>query len=128
MCNVQGGARKQLAQLDEIFLNVHCAYCLLDADGVFVRINAAGLSLLGLSGEEMPGKLKLADLLAPASAAIFPARYQQHREAGTLRDLELELLLADGGSFSVLLGGNVIRDASGRFAMSLIVLRNKAQA
>jgi PAS domain S-box-containing protein len=124
----RGEFRKYGDQMEDLYLNAPCAYCLLDADGVLVRINAAGLSLLGRTVEEVLGKMKLADLLTPASAEIFAARYSQLRETGLLRDLELEVLQADGESLPVLLGGNVIRDASGRFAMSRIVLRDRTPA
>jgi len=118
-CTQAGSALKKYAdQLADFFNNAPCSYHSLDADGVFVQINDTGLKWLGRTREEVVGKMRLTDLLTPASGKSFLESYQRFKEGGRLRDLRLEIARADGTSLSVLLNATAIKDAASRFVMS----------
>lgn len=114
--------RRLAHQFDDLYHNAPCAYYLLDPDGVFIQINDAGLRLLGRNREETVGKMKVTDLFTSQSGEIFLESYQQLKENGWLHDLELEVLHKEGGSLTVLLSGNAIKDATGRFVTSRFVM------
>jgi len=85
---------------------------------VFIQINDTGLNWLGRTREEVVGKMRFTDLLAPASRKTFLESYQHFKECGWIRDLELEIAREDGTSLFVLLNATAIKDAASRFVMS----------
>ena len=117
-CTQAGSALKKYAdQLEDFYQNAPCGYHSLDLDGVFVRINDTELKWLGLTREEVVGKIKFTDLLTPDSVKIF-LEYDQHfKKSGWIRNLELEFVRKDGASLSMLLSSNALKD-NGRFVMS----------
>ena len=122
-CTQAGSALKKYAdQLADLYHNAPCGYYSLDPDGVFTQINDAGLKWLGRTREEVVGKMRLTDLLTPASGKTFLESYQRLKECGWLRDLQLELAREDGTSLSVLLNATAIKDAAGRFVMSRSIM------
>src|SRR3989338_7924379 len=114
--------KKYADQLADLYHNAPCSYYSLDPDGVFTQINDAGLKWLGRTREEVVGKMRLTDLLTPASGKTFLESYQRLKECGWLRDLQLELAREDGTSLSVLLNATAIKDAAGRFVMSCSIM------
>jgi PAS domain S-box-containing protein len=122
-CTKAGNVLKKSAdQLSDFYRNAPCGYCALDPDGVVVQINDNGLKWLARTREEVVGKIRLADLLAPASAKTFLESHQHFKESGWIHGLELEIARNDGTKLSVLLSANGIKDADGRFVMSRSVM------
>jgi PAS domain S-box-containing protein len=124
----RGELRKLVDQFEDLYLNAPCAYCLLDPDGVFVQINEAGLKLLDRTNEEIVGVMRITDLLTAAGNEVFQESYQRLKESGHLHDIELDFLNKEGGRMPVLLSGNAIRDAAGRFASSRFVMFDLAES
>jgi PAS domain S-box-containing protein len=114
--------RKRAEQFEDFYHNAPCGYCSLDADGVVVQINDSGLKWLARAREEVVGKLKLADLLTPASAKRFLEDFQRFSESGAIHDLGIEIARDDGAGLPVLLSANGIEDAGGRFVMNRAVM------
>ncbi len=118
-CTQAGSALKKYAdQLADLYHNAPCSYYSLDPDGVFIHINDNGLKWLDRTREEVVGKMRLTDLLTPASGKTFLESYSRFKECGWLRDLQLEIARADGTSLSVLLNATAVKDVAGRFMMS----------
>ena len=118
-CTQAGSALKKYAdQLADLYHNAPCSYYSLDPDGVFVQVNDTGLKWLDRTREEVVGKMRLTDLLTPASGKTFLESYSRFKEGGQLRDLQLEIARADGSILSVLLNATAVKDAAGRFVMS----------
>jgi PAS domain S-box-containing protein len=114
--------KKNVEQLEDLYQNAPCAYCLLDREGVFIQINDTGLELLGRTREEVVGKMRFTDLLPPAGGTTFLEYYQHVKERGWIRNLDLEITRGDGTKLSVLLSANAIKDAEGHFVMSRSVM------
>ncbi len=106
--------RKHADQLADFFEHAPCACQSLDTEGVVVQINEVGLKWLGRAREEVVGKLKLADLMTPASAKAFLENREQIEEGGWVRDLKIEIVRSDGNSLALLLSAGATRDADGR--------------
>ncbi|MFA6970185.1 MAG: PAS domain-containing protein [Gallionella sp.] len=122
-CTQASSALRQYAdQLNDLYQNAPCSYHSLDPDGVFVQINDTGLEWFGLTREELVGKMKLTDLLTPASGKAFLECYQQLKESGSINDLEIEIARQDGSKLTVLLSANAIKDAGDHFVMSRSIL------
>lgn len=112
-------ALKQYAdQLADLYNNAPCGYHSLDPDGVFIQINDTELQWLGLTREEVVGKIRFVGLLTPASSKIFHESYPLFKERGWEHDLELEIAREDGTRLFMLLNATAIKDAAGHFIMS----------
>jgi PAS domain-containing protein len=83
-------------------------------EGVIVQINEVGLKWLGRPREEVVGKLRLADLMTPASAKALLESREQIEEGGWVRDLKIEIVRSDGSSLALLFNAGATRDADGR--------------
>ncbi len=110
--------RKYVNQIEDFYHNAPCVYHSLDHDSVFVQVNDTGLKWLGLTREEVVGKMRFTDLLTPASEKTFLESYRRFKECGWLRNVHLEIEREDGTNLSVLLNATAINDAAGRFVMS----------
>jgi len=114
----ESALQKYADQLADLYNNAPCGYHSLDPDGVFVQINDTELAWLGRTREEVVGKMRFADLLAPASGKAFEESYPGFKERGWVRDLEFEIARTDGTSLCMLLNATAIKDDAGRFLMS----------
>ena len=114
----ESALQKYADQLADLYNNAPCGYHSLDPGGVFVQIYDTELAWLGRTREEVVGKMRFADLLAPASGQAFEESYPGFKERGWARDLEFEIARTDGTRLCVLLNATAIKDAAGRFVMS----------
>lgn len=106
------------AETHDLYEHAPCGYHSLDANGVFVRINATELSWLGYSREEIIGNKAFADLLTPGSRQLFFENYPEFKIRGTVRDLQFEMVRKDGSIMNILLNATAVRDSEGNFTMS----------
>jgi len=119
-------ARKKAAQalqamnreIQDLYDNAPCGYHSLDADGRFLRINDAGLRLLGYARDELVGRRRFDELLAPGSMDAYRRREPMLRERGQLAHLEVELVRKDGSSFFADLTATAIYDSGGGYLAS----------
>ncbi len=122
-CRKTGRTLKKYAdQFADLYNNAPCGYHSLDSDGVVIQINDTGLKWLGLTREEVVGKMRFSELLTPTSRKTFQESCQRFKACGLVCDLQLEIVHKDGANFSVLLSTNAIRDAADRFVMSRSVM------
>jgi PAS domain S-box-containing protein len=112
--------RKSAQESADLFENAPCGYHSVDAEGVLRRVNGTELRLLQRTRDELVGRMRFADLLAPASQ---PAYWEEldvlkRERAGAVRDVELEVVRKDGTTFPVLLQSMAVHDGRGRFVES----------
>jgi diguanylate cyclase (GGDEF)-like protein/PAS domain S-box-containing protein len=110
--------RKSALEIEDLYNNAPCGYHSLDRRGMVVRINHTELRWLGYSAEEVVGKLKFTDLLAPSSRKTFEDIFPPFTQRESFMELEYEMLRKDGTTFPVLLNASVIRDSDGHFVSS----------
>ena len=67
--------RRSADEIRDLYNHAPCGYHSLDKEGVFVRINDTELEWLGYAREDMIGKMKFSDLLAPSSLSTFEAEF-----------------------------------------------------
>ncbi|MFZ1548528.1 MAG: PAS domain S-box protein [Candidatus Nitrotoga sp.] len=120
-CKQTGIALKKYADLyEDLYHNAPCGYFSLDPDGVFIQVNDTGLKWLGLTREEVVGKIRFTDLLTPASVNCFQKNHRLIKGHDWIQDLEITL--GDGTNLPVLLSTNAIKDAASQFVMSRAVM------
>ena len=111
-----------LSEREDLYNSAPCGFHSLDKDGVFVRVNETELRWLGYTRDELVGKKKIFDLLAPESIKSVNDAFPDFIHQGQLRDLEVHLLRKDGSMLPVLVSATAIRDLQGKYVMSNSVL------
>ncbi|MBW4522554.1 MAG: PAS domain S-box protein [Scytolyngbya sp. HA4215-MV1] len=104
--------------ITDLYNNAPCGYHSLDQNGVFLQINDIELNWLGYPRAAIIGKKRLTDFLTPASQQFFHKNFAQLKRKGWVKDLEYELVRADGTLLPVLLNSTAIRDAESNFVMT----------
>jgi PAS domain S-box-containing protein len=110
--------KKYANQLADFYHNAPCSYYSLNPEGMFIHINDTGLDWMGLTREEVVGKMRFTDLLTSASTEKFLKNYQHLKEHGWIHNLELDVTRKDGTPLTVLLCANAVKDSGDRFVMS----------
>ena len=110
--------RELADELQDLYDHAPVGYHSLDAHGLFVRMNQTELEWLGYAREEVVGRMRFSDLLAPASREGFELNFERFKASGTARDQAYNLFRKDGTILSVLLSASAVRDAEGRYVMS----------
>ena len=120
--DTENALRAALAEAADLYDNAPCGYHSLDADGVIVRINDTELGWLGCTREEIVGRRRIEAFLTPAGRAAFEASFPTLQAGGDVRDVEFDLVGADGIPRPILLSATAQFDVDGRFVMSRATL------
>lgn len=110
--------RKSAHEVADLYNHAPCGYHSLDKDGNIRLMNDTELSWLGYTRDELLGKFKWQDLLAPASRMTFKKAYMQFIHQGYIRDHEAEIVRKDGTTFIGLINASAIYDRNGNYVMS----------
>ena len=110
--------RELADELQDLYDHAPVGYHSLDANGVFVRMNRTELAWLGYDREEVVGRMRFSDLLAPASRVAFALNFERFKDAGEVHDQAYDLFRRDGSILPVLVSASTVRDADGRYVMS----------
>jgi PAS domain S-box-containing protein len=114
--------RNYADRVSDLYNNAPCGYHSLDEDGVYVEINDTELNWLGLTRDEVIGRLRFSDILKPEQRPFFEETYRYFVAEGSIRDVEYQLQSRDGTTRRVLLSASASRDSEGRFVMSRATL------
>ncbi|MBX3013216.1 MAG: PAS domain S-box protein [Caldilineaceae bacterium] len=106
------------AEVKALYNEAPCGYHSIDAEGCFVQMNDTELQWLGYHRAEVIGRLKMTDILTPASQAAFQTVFAHLKEQGWVKDAEFELSCKDGTQMTILLSSRALYDANGRFLES----------
>lgn len=98
-------------------------YQSLDAEGCFIEVNRAWLSLLGYEEDEVIGR-SFADFLASGFPELFMERFPCFKAAGEVHDVAFEMVKKDGSHIDVEIDGRVGYNPDGSFRQTHCVLRD----
>jgi PAS domain S-box-containing protein len=115
---------ERAAEALDLFNNAPCGYHSLDAAGRVLQINDTELSWVGYRREEVEGRLCLADLMLPESAARFADFRPERIAAGTVATYEWTLRHRDGSAVTVLANCAAVYDPQGRFLRTRATVLN----
>jgi PAS domain S-box-containing protein len=107
-----------LRDIEDLYDNAPCGYHSLDADAYILRMNATELRWLGYRADEVVGRMKMTDILAPHSLELFARTFPEFIRTGHVEDLELDLVARDGSLIAVSLSATAVTGEDGRFVMS----------
>lgn len=107
--------RRSYAEIEDLYNHAPCGYQSLDSEGRIVRINDTQLAWLGYRRDEIVERTVFADLLTGRSRSTFDSGFARLKTAGSVRDLELEVLRKDGSVLLGLFSATAIHDAHGNY-------------
>jgi len=97
-----------LPAFDSLYEQAACGLLATDADGMIVRANTTIHAWLGVDADALAGKLRFCDLMAVGARLFHHTRCVPLLQLeGTVNEVQLDLLAADGGHLPVLL--NIVR-------------------
>jgi PAS domain S-box-containing protein len=99
---------------EELYEHAPTGYLSSLLDGTVVKANATLLGWIGRERDELVGG-RIHDLLAPGARIYYETHYAPLLQMqGSVREVAVELLRADGRRLPVLLSSTVVADAEGR--------------
>jgi PAS domain S-box-containing protein len=100
--------------VEELYEHAPTGYLSSLPGGLVVKVNQTLLSWTGHRREELVGRMRLQDLLAPGARIYYETHYAPLLQMqGAVREIALELIQADGGLLPVLLNSTMVRDEAG---------------
>jgi len=110
--------QRSAEEIRDLYDHAPCGYHSLDGQGAFLRVNDTELNWLGYAREDVIGKMRYPDILAPRSCGAFESEFAQLKAKGGVRDIELDLVRKNGTVLPVLLSATAITDSNGNFLAS----------
>jgi PAS domain S-box-containing protein len=114
----QVAAQQLAAEIEDLYDHAPCGYHSVNADGVFVYVNDTELAWLGYARNELIGRMRFIDIVAPEHQHIVRSHFPKLLQGGTTDHVEYDLVRKDGSRFPVSVSATAIMDADGRFMMS----------
>jgi PAS domain S-box-containing protein len=112
--NLEAQVKERTQALDDLYNQAPCGYHSLDAQGRILRVNDTELQMLGYAREDLLG-LSYFELLTPHSQVVARRVFQEFKRIGRQRNLELDMVRADGVVVPFLVSGDWVLDANGHF-------------
>jgi PAS domain S-box-containing protein len=119
---IKSKLREDSIELEQLYHNAPCGYHSLDELGNFTRMNRTELTMLGYEAAEIIGKKKLTDLLTPESSQKLHYLLPTIREAGSMQDLEFQMVRKDGGIVPVSSTANLVYDDRGNYVTTRVTV------
>jgi PAS domain S-box-containing protein len=110
--------QERTAEALDLYQTAPCGYHSIGPDGTVLQMNDTELGWLGYAREEVEGRRRLVDLMAPASAALFEERFREFREESGRAAWEWEMRSKAGSSVFLLVYSQAVQDAAGQFLRS----------
>ncbi len=111
-----------MAELRDLYDNAPCAFHSLNAQGVFLHVNATELNWLGCTREELVGKRNVREFLTPQSLEIFSQNFPRVAREGRVQGVELELVGKTGLKRHITVTANAVHDEQGGLQMTRTVM------
>jgi PAS domain S-box-containing protein len=99
---------------EDLFEDAPCAYLSTRLDGTIVKVNRTFEQLTGIGREELLGKRRFQDLLAPGGRIYHETHYAPLLQMqGEAKEIALEMVCADGSRLPVLVNSVVVNAPDG---------------
>jgi len=100
---------------EDLFEDAPCGYLTTRPDGTILRVNRTFEAWTGLSRERLLAGTRLQDLLSPGARIYHETHYAPLLQMqGSVREIAVEIVRADGSRLPALLNSVLQRDADGR--------------
>jgi PAS domain S-box-containing protein len=114
----QRSALKLSAEIEDLYDKAPCGYHSVGPDGVFLHVNATEARWLGYAPDELVGKVRFLDIVAPEDRHIVQENFPRLLQGRTTDNLEYHLVRKDGSRFPVSVSASPVLDDQGRFIQS----------
>jgi len=99
---------------EELYEHAPAGYLSTLPGGLVVKVNETLLAWTGHSRDDLVGRKRLHDLLAPGARIYYETHYAPLLQMqGSVREIAVELIRADGSRVPVLLNSTLVRDEAG---------------
>ena len=99
---------------EDLYENAPCGYVSAMPDGTIVRINQTFLAWTGHRREDLVGRRRFQELLTPGGRIFHETHYAPLlRLQGTVREIAVEIVCADGRRLPALINTVLLRDEDG---------------
>lgn len=103
---------------EDLYEHAPCGYLSTLPDGTIVKVNRTFTSWTGYRREDLVGRLRFQDLLPPGGRIYHETHYAPLLAMqGTVREIALEVVCADGRRLPVLVNSDLKQDAAGSFSL-----------
>lgn len=109
-------------ELEDLYENAPCAYHSISADGTFKKINATELAWLGVTREEVVGKMKPTDFFTSEGKEMFARLFPQLKEEEHIENIQIQLVPKSGLTRWVSISASIIKDGQGNFLSTRTVM------
>jgi PAS domain S-box-containing protein len=117
--------QKSARESEDLYNLAPCGYHSIDSSGTIIKMNDTGLQWFGYAREEIVGKLKSSDLMAPESRRFYlETAFPQFLRDGAISGAELRFMRKDGSSFMASVNSVAVRGPDNAFLMSRTVLND----
>lgn len=100
---------------EELYEEAPCGYLSTSPDGTIWRANQTFLSLTGYAADDLVGRRRFYDLLPPGAKIYYETHYVPLLQMqGSVREIALEIVRADGDRLPVLVNAALKTDADDR--------------
>jgi len=106
---------KVTLDLHDLYENAPCGYHSVDSDGTILRMNRTELSWLGFARQELVGKKRFAQLVAPRDHRSYEEALGSVLLGHTAAEIEIELVRKDESIFDAFLRIARVREAQSGF-------------
>jgi PAS domain S-box-containing protein len=111
---VQGPPDLLVESAEELYEHALTGYISSLVDGQIMRVNETLLAWTGYAREDLVGVKRLHDLLAPGARIYYETHYAPLLQMqGSVREIAIEIVRADGTRLPVLMNSTLLRDESG---------------
>src|SRR5258706_3452742 len=111
-------AHASAVEIESLYNEAPCGYVAVDRTGTFVRINDTELAWLGYDRDEVVGKLKFVDVIAPECVQTVEENFPQLLKGAKATNLEYKMVRKDGSTFPVSVNAVHLLDADGNYVIS----------
>jgi PAS domain S-box-containing protein len=120
---IRHGIKRQ-EKVQALYDNAPCGYHLLDAQGLYLSVNATELIWLGCGREAVVGRMRLTDFLDGASKSNFERHFQRLQQTGASDGIEIDLISRDGTLRHVLINSKAVKNREGQLELSNSVMHD----
>ncbi len=113
---------KVVTELRDLYDNAPCAFHSLNAEGVFLHVNATELNWLDSTREEVVGKCHIRDFMTVEGLETFRKNFPRVAAEGRIEGVEIELVGKSGRKRRVSVTANAVRDEAGQLMMTRTVM------
>jgi PAS domain S-box-containing protein len=114
----QEAAQRMSEEIEDLYNRAPCGYHSVDRKGVFLHVNATEAEWLGYAPDELIGKVRFLDIVAPEDRQIVLDNFPRLLEGKRTENLEYRLVRRDGTRFPVSVSAVPVMDGNNRFLHS----------